>query len=357
MKTQRSLYLTVILVLLLAACQPMPDAPTGGITAAEDAPASQPTTEAPSAQPADDAGTPIPRTATLELLEGEVNWRAKDGDAWQAAQLGQQLNPGEQLSTGADGRAAVRFTEGTLTRLSPNSAMTLTAMSDSTNEPSTELKLDTGGLFIILNGGNAEIETNSGVASVRGSYLNVRVTPKGSTIATCLEGQCVLATDAGEVDLTNGQRSRADDEGLPPADPEEMEAYDFNLWFEEYEDALFLALDLELLDEEEFGEDCDFETGEGCEVEDPCDYETGEGCELDDDFCDEYDAAFCGEDGEYEDEFEFEDGDEDEFEDEGEFEDESGDDSGGEDEGEDDSGGDDSGGDDSGGDDEEEEDD
>ncbi|MBI3159024.1 MAG: FecR domain-containing protein [Chloroflexi bacterium] len=314
-----------ILALLLAACQPSPAAP--GPAPAADIPTPQTGGDA-AGEPQGTAPAEAARSATLETLEGEVNWRAGEADTWQPAQLGQALAVGEQLSTGADGRAAVRFSEGTLTRVSPNSAMTLTGMSADASEPTTEFKLDSGGLFVILNGGSAEVETNAGVASVRGSYLNVRVTPQGRTIAACLEGQCSLATNAGEVALTNGQRSRASSADEAPEDPQDMDAYEYNLWFEEDDDALRLALDLGLVDEEDFGEDCDFESGQGCELDDGCDDEGG--CDFDDE---DDQGDDNGDDGD------------------------SGDDSGGDDSGDDDSGSDDGGGSGSGDDEEEEEED
>jgi hypothetical protein len=279
MNALKTLRWMIAAAFLLAACQP---APADGLPSpAGDAPAAQPGAAA-TAEPGGAQGAPTEpaRTAMLETLEGEVNWRASEADAWQPAQLGQMLAVGEQLSTGAEGRAAIRFSEGTLTRISPNSAMTLTAMTTGSGEPATEFKLDSGGLFIILNGGSAEVETNAGVASVRGSYLNVRVTDQGRTIAACLEGDCSLATNAGQVDLTNGQRSRANSADEAPEDPQDMDAYEYNLWFEEDDDALRLALELGLVDEEDFPEDCDFQSGEGCVLDDGCDDDSG--CDFDD---------------------------------------------------------------------------
>ncbi len=329
----------LILALLLAACgtpaTPVAEAPAAGSPGGD--------TAAPAAEA---TATTVPRTATLESAEGEVQWRASEADAWQAAKTGQTIQAGQQLATGAESRAAIRFTEGTVTRLGPNSAFTLTAMNDDLNDPASEFNLTGGSMFIILNGGSAEVETNSGVASVRGSYLNVRVPSSGRTIVTCLEGQCTLATNAGEVSLTNGQRSRAIDPDLPPDDVEPMDAYDFNEWFEGEEEAFWLALELGLLDEEDFGEDCDFDTGEGCELEDECDYDTGEGCEVDEDFCLDYDTDFCedADDGDDSDDDGFEDEDDTGEDDGSDDEDESDDDSGADDDGDDDGGEDDSGG-------------
>jgi len=57
-----------------------------------------------------------------------------------------------------------------------------------------------------LSGGNASVNTPSGVASVRGSYLSVYVDPSTQTVVvTCLEGHCSAGNSAGSVDFGTGQ--------------------------------------------------------------------------------------------------------------------------------------------------------
>jgi len=72
----------------------------------------------------------------------------------------------------------------------------------------TKIKLETGKLFIILSGGSAEVETPSGIASVRGSYMKVEVDPETKDIyVTCLEGDCSASNPAGTVSFSNGEKT------------------------------------------------------------------------------------------------------------------------------------------------------
>ena len=61
-------------------------------------------------------------------------------------------------------------------------------------------------IFVDVNGGQLDVQTPSGVASVRGSMLGVSFDPQTNHMtATCLEGHCSLSTPNGTIDLTSGQ--------------------------------------------------------------------------------------------------------------------------------------------------------
>lgn len=60
------------------------------------------------------------------------------------------------------------------------------------------------------------METPSGVASVRGSYLMVEVIDNGAIKLTCLEGDCGLHNDSGDFPLTTGQTAIVLNAQLPP---------------------------------------------------------------------------------------------------------------------------------------------
>jgi hypothetical protein len=100
----------------------------------------------------------------------------------------------------------------------------------------TKLKLEAGRIFIILNGGSMDVETPSGVASVRGSYMSVFVNPVTmDTILTCLEGSCGGENGEGSDDITDGQKIILHycPEGTSPCPPPEHEGMsdeDFEEW-------------------------------------------------------------------------------------------------------------------------------
>ena len=127
------------------------------------------------------------------------------------------LEVNDQVLTGEDGRARIDISDGTIIRLSPLSNFVLTAMEDTEQGTLTRLELNIGRLWIILKGGVVEVDTPSGLASVRGSYLHVWVDPlTGETNVTCLEGECTLGNEGGIVSLVAGQTAVSEAWGKPP---------------------------------------------------------------------------------------------------------------------------------------------
>ncbi len=144
--------------------------------------------------------------ASFSEVEGDV--KVTQPEAAQAVQAsnGLTLQVGGQVRTGPDGKARLDFPDGTLMRVGPNSTYTLEGLEDRSTGPFAQIKLAAGQIWVILSGGTMEVETPSGLASVRGSYLGVGVDElTGQVIITCLEGICAASNDAGSVWLYAGQ--------------------------------------------------------------------------------------------------------------------------------------------------------
>ncbi|HUI87702.1 MAG TPA: FecR domain-containing protein [Anaerolineales bacterium] len=145
-------------------------------------------------------------TATVKEITGTVTMKQPGAGSFSPASVGAELQVSGSVQTGDDGRARLDLSTGTIIRVAPSSLFTLTSNQPSNGSLSTQLNLNAGGVFIILNGGNANVNTPSGVASVRGSYLSVFIDPSTKTIVvTCLEGQCGAGNSAGNVDFGTGQ--------------------------------------------------------------------------------------------------------------------------------------------------------
>lgn len=173
-------------------------------------------------------------TGALSELSGTVNSKQADEADFHPVAAGELLQVNGQVQTGEDGRARIDLSSGTILRVAPSSLFTLIS-----NEPvegglATKLKLELGRVFIILNGGSLDVETPSGVASVRGSYMMVEIDPvTQNIIVTCLEGDC----SADELDFTDGQKvtlfyyDPATGEYRPPL-LEDMNKEDFQKWLD-----------------------------------------------------------------------------------------------------------------------------
>ena len=148
-----------------------------------------------------------PLSASMSELSGLVQIKQADQAAFEQAATDSVLNSNGQVQTGDDGRVWLDLSSGTIIRVAPSSLFTLTSNEEVEGGLFTKIKLDIGKIFIILNGGQADVQTPSGVASVRGSYMKVEVDPLTNDIyITCLEGNCTVINPNGvEINFTDGQ--------------------------------------------------------------------------------------------------------------------------------------------------------
>jgi hypothetical protein len=201
--------LGLILLLLLSGCN------AASVDLTEE---NQNNVQAPDANPAESANgaenAPAGRAASLAEVSGDVQKRQTRQEDFNPAGDGDMLYTGGLVQTGEDGRVRLDFSDGTLVRVGPESLFSLEGVEVSDTGMLKQLYLEFGQLWIVLNGGALEVDTPSGVASVRGSYLMVeRDAETGDIYATCLEGTCTLELNgemvtfgAGETAwITNGQ--------------------------------------------------------------------------------------------------------------------------------------------------------
>ena len=239
----------LLLTLLLGACA------TGGSPTEASAPRDATHESTPDGQ------AEAAREAILSEVENNVSARASSSDELVPATNGMSISIGGSIETGEDGRVKVQFMpDGTIVRVGPNSSFAIPVLIVENGEPKTKLELLYGKVFILLNGGSLDVETPSGVASVRGSLLSVEYdAEQGRIEAACLEGHCSLEDDDGdEVELTEGESSYIEGED-DPSDPEMIDREDIEDWLEENPD-LSEYLD-ELPDPDDFPEDFDSEEG------------------------------------------------------------------------------------------------
>ncbi len=161
-----------------------------------------------SCQPQEQQEEQSPLFAALSELSGAVDAKQASDPNFAPATVQTVLRADGQVQTGDDGRARLDLSSGTIIRVTPSSIFTLTSNEEVEGGLATKIKLELGRIFIILSGGSADVETPSGVASVRGSYMKVEVDPETMDIyVTCLEGNCSVSNPAGTVNFTDGQRA------------------------------------------------------------------------------------------------------------------------------------------------------
>ena len=161
--------------------------------------------------------TAAPLTAELSEISGMVQvMKPVDGQFIDAFD-GQTLVVNDQVLTHQDGRVRIELSNGTFFRLSPLTTFVLEEMEERDDGLFTRLMLEIGELWIILKGGAVDVDTPSGLASVRGSYLHVSYWPDtGETYITCLEGECSLENLGEVIKLVAGQTAIILNADAPP---------------------------------------------------------------------------------------------------------------------------------------------
>lgn len=209
--------------------------------------------------PTEAGQVPAKREALIVEFTGDVKFAATSAESPVAAVAGAKILETGSLITGDDGRTKLSLTpEGTILRVGPNSILTVPVLGEENGEPKSTIELAAGKVHVMLKGGALDVQTPSGVASVRGSLLGVQYDPeKKRIVATCLEGDCNLeSASKTEYALPAGYQSFTNEDG-EFVDPFEMDRDEIEEWLE-YSDELDDYLD-ELPNPEDY-EDIDIDS-------------------------------------------------------------------------------------------------
>jgi hypothetical protein len=144
-----------------------------------------------------------PQSAVLSKPAGTVSVQPKVDEDFISAVDGYVLNEGGQVQTGEDGRVRLDLSTGTILRVGPSSLFKLVSNTPEEQSLITTVQLALGKVWVILNGGQLKVETASGQATVRGSYMGVEF-KDGVLRLTCLEGTCTFHNETGDYIIPPG---------------------------------------------------------------------------------------------------------------------------------------------------------
>jgi len=186
-------------------------------------------------------------SVALSEIQGTVGVKPPESADFRPATGDTVLTERGQVKTGGDGRVRLDLSDGTIFRMAPMSLFELVSNQSTDQGLVIRLSLELGRLFIVLKGGSLDVETPSGVASVRGSFMMVEVNPDTLDVTvTCLEGHCEASNPAGKVQFGAGQKSlllhrdpTSGQYSAPNVEP--MTEEDYQKWLEGSPEARTLA--------------------------------------------------------------------------------------------------------------------
>lgn len=149
-----------------------------------------------------------------QFTSGDVTVRR--GAGTDALTKGKNVESGDAIVTGANGRAQVRFSDGGLVALAPNSQFNITRYADA-NDPKQDsflVDLLRGGMRAVTgligkrNRDNYKVTTQTATIGIRGSAFELSYGPDGTLLVSTQMDEIEVCTRAGCVGLTAGESAR-----------------------------------------------------------------------------------------------------------------------------------------------------
>lgn len=155
--------------------------------------------------------TGLAAAGLVQFATGEVSLRR--GDATSGVAKGAQVDAGDVLLTGSAGRAQIRFTDGGLVALYPDSQFTVTRYTDSGDpaQDSFVVNLLRGGMRAVTgligkrNPGSYKVITPTAVVGIRGSAFLVGFNAQGQLTVAGEQDEIEVCTEAGCVGVKAGE--------------------------------------------------------------------------------------------------------------------------------------------------------
>jgi hypothetical protein len=190
-----------------------------------------------------------PPICMLNIIGGNIKVQTKDALTWADAEDGMILEPGSRVMTEADSYASLTFSEGTNTKLEPDTEMIVSKLEgNQDNQPGTVvLKQRAGKTWNQVSkrpddDGSFRIETSSAEIVVHGTLFSTEVDKSGKTLIQTTEGLVNVNAQGQAVLVAEGQQTEVE-AGAAPSIPGPMAPAKSELVFTISEPVVGLVVD------------------------------------------------------------------------------------------------------------------
>lgn len=139
-----------------------------------------------------------PYKATITRVEGTVLKKIGSQNIWSLANKGDVLDSGDSLRTKENSYAELRFSDGSIVKVSENTEVSI-------YKDYLSLAIGYIRLYITKLFPNFEVRTPSAVAGVRGTEFSVEVLEDQTTIVTVYEGEVDVTAQGKTLRLRRGE--------------------------------------------------------------------------------------------------------------------------------------------------------
>ncbi|OGQ90248.1 MAG: hypothetical protein A2289_20105 [Deltaproteobacteria bacterium RIFOXYA12_FULL_58_15] len=154
--------------------------------------------------------------AKLAMTQGQV-WTQAPGAAEKSAKTGDELAAGTQIRTGKSSSTEVRFEDGSLLKVRPESSLKLSGNKRQKNKSSVLLFFGRVWSKVTKSVGKEttfEVNTPNAVCGVRGTEFETAVADDGSVRVRVTEGSVGVGADDPDTEVAAGQEIAGDEEGV-----------------------------------------------------------------------------------------------------------------------------------------------
>jgi hypothetical protein len=165
-----------------------------------------------------------PRFTVLTSAEGNVLVMKSGTSDWVKGVPGMKLELNDRIKSDSSGTATITFFDGSAIDIKPMTEIGLAALESKGGDvTAVKVKQQIGDTIsrakkLLDSQSRYEIETQAGVAAVRGTIMFVAVLPDGTTTVKNIEGLVSFIAQGKEVVIPEGQSSTASP-GQPPSSP------------------------------------------------------------------------------------------------------------------------------------------
>ena len=149
-------------------------------------------------------------SAIVISLEGSVEILPRAATNWVTAKVGQSLETGYRLRTGAKSRAMIRLSNLSVLRVGERMTYEIEAPRIAGGKPTLNLRSGSAYFFSRDKPQETQLRTPTVTGAIRGTEFEVTVAPDGRTALTMIDGEVELANPLGTVMLNAGEQGVAE---------------------------------------------------------------------------------------------------------------------------------------------------
>jgi len=176
-----------------------------------------------------EATSPSRDTSVLLSVEGRVEVARSGSLQWTPGVANQELMAGDRVRTGLKSRATLRLSDLSVLRLNQLTVLEIRPPQSAEEKAGIDLKGGSTYFFNRDRPGTTGFQTPTASGAIRGTEFHLAVDEDGGTVVTLLDGEVLLAGDAGSVSLKSGEEGTVR-KNQPPAKTAVLDAINVIQW-------------------------------------------------------------------------------------------------------------------------------